>query len=205
MADVSDIVRSIRASNDEKYKDLVVDKTLQFDEGLLTIYDPENPVIPKPGQAREDYFKARAREATQGLINKLYSDYQTEIVDGVPVIKLPEPKTVLPRSKPIPQPKPPTKWEKFANEKGIKSKSSKNREKLVYDETTRQWVPRYGYKKVKNEEEKDWLIEIPDQADPNVDYFAKRQEEKNERVAKNKFQQLRNVARNRNQPVTSRR
>nr|XP_027203995.1 ribosome biogenesis regulatory protein homolog [Dermatophagoides pteronyssinus] len=82
----------------------------------------------------------------------------------------------LPRAKPIPKPKPPTKWEQFARSKGI---TKKKKERMVWDT-------------VNNE----WMIEVPDQADPNVDYFAKKSEERNERVAKNELQRLRNISRN---------
>ena len=57
---------------------------------------------------------------------------------------LPKPTTVLPREKPIPKPKPLTKWQKFAQKKGI---VKKKRSKLVYDEDADEWRRRHGYKK----------------------------------------------------------
>lgn len=56
------------------------------------------------------------------------------------------------------------------------------------------WKPRYGYNRG-NDNTKDWLIEIPDNKDPNVDYFNERNEAKRERVAKNQVQRLQNVKR----------
>ncbi|KAK4853450.1 hypothetical protein QYF36_009452 [Acer negundo] len=38
----------------------------------------------------------------------------------LPIVKLPPPTTKLPREKHLPKPKPPTKWELFAQKKGIK-------------------------------------------------------------------------------------
>lgn len=66
-----------------------------------------------------------ARDNTQLLFNKIW-ELPTEQVDGVIVAKLPESTYILPREKPIPKPKPLTKWQKFAQEKGItKTKKSK--------------------------------------------------------------------------------
>lgn len=56
----------------------------------------------------------------------------------------------------------------------------------------------YGYKKAEAEKDKNWLIEVPDNADPYQDMFAKKNEEKTERVAKNEFQRLRNLAKAKN-------
>lgn len=171
-----------------------IQRSIDLDVGNLTAWDPESIVVPKAGKAREEYFRQLARDGMQVVLNKLYSIDTTEVKDGEKVLKLPPPTIVLPRAKQVPEAKPPTKWERFAKDKGIKPKSSKRRENKVYDDTADKWIPRYGYERAKNEEQKDWLIEIPDQADPHVDYFAQKKEEKKERVAKNKFQQLRNKA-----------
>lgn len=193
--DVNEVLKNIHDTHERASEITGIEKNLDFDVGLLTAWDPDAIALPKHGTAREEYFKCLARDNAQVVLNRLYSLEDTEIVEGERVLKMPEPKTILPRAKSVPKPKEPTKWEKFAREKGIKSKSSKTRDNLVWDDAARKWVPRFGYNKVKNDEQKDWLIEIPDQADPNVDYFAKKKEDKKERVAKNKFQQLRNIAR----------
>ena len=57
------------------------------------------------------------------------------------------------------------------------------------------WVPRYGYRKVQAEKEKNWVIEVPDNANPYEDQFEKRATLKKERIAKNEYQRLRNIAR----------
>lgn len=57
------------------------------------------------------------------------------------------------------------------------------------------WVPRYGYRRAEAEHEKDWLLEVPKNADPYEDQFEKKSEAKSERVAKNELQRLRNLAR----------
>ena len=177
-----------------------IERLIVFDVGLLTAWDLETISMPagkeaKGSQKREEYSRQLARDNAQVVLDRLHSMQDTEIVDGESVLNLPEPTTVLPRAKAVPTPKPPTKWEQFARRKGIKSKSSKQREKLNWDDSTRKWVPRYGYRKAKNEEEKNWIAEIPDQADLYADYFGELKEEKKERIAKNKFQQMRNKLR----------
>jgi regulator of ribosome biosynthesis len=81
--------------------------------------------------SRDGYLKDLARDNTQLLLNKIW-ELPTERVEGVIVAKLPAPTVVLPREKPLPKPKPLTKWQKYAQEKGItKIKKSK----LKWDET----------------------------------------------------------------------
>ena len=57
----------------------------------------------------------------------------------------------------VPKPKALTKWEKYAKEKGIaKTKQSR----MVWDQTSREWKPRWGYKKAATEDD-DWVTEVP--------------------------------------------
>ncbi len=55
-------------------------------------------------------------------------------VDDVLVVPLPPPEMRLPRSKPLPKPRPPTKWEQYAKEKGIEKKK---KTKLVRQRTAK--------------------------------------------------------------------
>lgn len=55
------------------------------------------------------------------------------------------------------------------------------------------WRPRWGYGK-KDAVAERGFIELPDQADPYMDAFAKLKEDKEKRMAKNKNQNLRNTA-----------
>jgi regulator of ribosome biosynthesis len=59
----------------------------------------------------------------------------------------------------LPKPKPMTRWEKFAKEKGI-TKTKKSR--IVFDDQKQDWIPRWGYKGANNQE--DWLMEVPQNA-----------------------------------------
>ena len=50
--------------------------------------------------------------------------------------------------KQLPKPRPPTKWEIFAQRKGIQKRK---RSKLEFNEQTDDWRRRYGYKRVRDE------------------------------------------------------
>ncbi|GIY47768.1 ribosome biogenesis regulatory protein homolog [Caerostris darwini] len=136
----------------------------------------------------ENTLKQVSAQGIQKLVDEIFklpNHYQ----EHVPVAQLPELTTLIPREKPVPKAKPMTKWEKFAKEKGI---TKKNKDKLVWDDNAKDWKPRYGYHGINNQ--KDWVMEIPDNKDPNENYFGKKQEEKKEKIAKNEFHRLRNIA-----------
>lgn len=57
-------------------------------------------------------------------------------------VKLPAPLIKLPRSKPVPKPKPLTKWEKYRVEKGLPPRQKRSR--MVFSELAQDWVPRWG-------------------------------------------------------------
>ena len=78
---------------------------------------------------------------------------------------LPPPTTLLPREKPLPDTqKARTKWEKFAEKKGIgkKGRGKEGRDpKMVYDEERGEWVPKWGYKgKSMRDGEEEWIVEV---------------------------------------------
>lgn len=68
---------------------------------------------------QESYLTSETRNNVQLLINKLF-ELPMKNVEGYMYVDLPEPRYNLPREKPLPTPKPLTKWQKFAIEKGIK-------------------------------------------------------------------------------------
>lgn len=55
------------------------------------------------------------------------------------------------------------------------------------------WVPTYGFKRAQAEREKDWVLEVPQNADPMEDQFAKKANVKAENVAKNEIKRMRNI------------
>ncbi|OXV11017.1 hypothetical protein Egran_01223 [Elaphomyces granulatus] len=142
-----------------------------FDLGHLIAKDP-NPLVIPTTVPLNDSLKATARDGAQCLLNQLLTTcpITSSAKDGV-LLTLPPPNTLLPRHKPVPTPKPPTKWELFARKKGIGKYNAKpgtaladkeRRKKLVYDEATGEWVPRWGYKGKNKAEEEDWLVEVPE-------------------------------------------
>lgn len=177
----------------EKLRSISVHKELDldFDVGNLLASD-KNRIESRDfkQQKKEDFLRSLARDNTQLLINEIWK-LPTERVEEAIVAKLPEPTTPLPREKPPPKPKAPTKWEQFAKLKGIQKKKKTN---LVWDENAKEWRRRWGYKRA-NDATKEWLIEVPETADPNEDQFGKRIKAKKEKVAKNELNRLRNIAR----------
>ncbi|XP_072514061.1 ribosome biogenesis regulatory protein homolog [Salminus brasiliensis] len=187
---VEDVLAKAEQDEAERLKSITVVKELdlEFDVGNLLALD-KNPVELR-GRDREELLRALARDNVQLLVNEVWK-LPAERTDDVLVVKLPETTTRLPREKPLPKVKPPTKWEQFAKLKGIQKKKKTN---LVWDEVHKEWRRRWGYKRAKDDT-KEWLIEVPETADPSEDQFAKRNQAKKERVAKNEFNRLRNIAR----------
>ncbi|XP_061661875.1 ribosome biogenesis regulatory protein homolog [Syngnathoides biaculeatus] len=190
---VDEILAQAERDEAEKLRSIAVDKELEldFDLGNLLACD-KNRVDRRDLSAenKADFLISLARDNTQLLINELWK-LPTEKLQEAVVVKLPAPTTPLPREKPPPKPRPPTKWEQFAKMKGIQKKKKTN---LAWDETAKEWRRRWGYKRAKDDT-KEWLIEVPETADPGEDQFAKRVAAKKERVAKNELNRLRNIAR----------
>uniref|UniRef100_A0A3P9Q6M5 Ribosome biogenesis regulatory protein n=1 Tax=Poecilia reticulata TaxID=8081 RepID=A0A3P9Q6M5_POERE len=131
---VEELLAKAEQEEAEKLKSISVQKELdlEFDVGNLLACD-KNRIEPRDlrEKKRDDFLRALARDNTQLLINEIWK-LPTERVEEVIVAKLPEQTTRLPREKPPPKPKPPTKWEQFAKLKGIQKKKKTN---LVWDET----------------------------------------------------------------------
>ena len=138
----------------------------------------------------DDYILNLTRDNVQLLLNKLW-DLPTRRVDETIVVDLPKPMFVLPRAKHVPKPRLLTKWEQFAKLKGIKKKK---RAKLSWDDQLKKWIPLHGYRKSTSRKEKEWVLEVPNNANPMEDQFEKKRFERSERIAKNELQRLRNIA-----------
>lgn len=182
----SEELQSIAVPNDDQLEydlgNLMVTSTSTLDEALTR--DP-NKI--------DDYLCSLARDSVQALLNRVW-ELPSERIDSDIYVTLPKPTTRLPREKPVPKARPPTRWEKYASEKGLQKRK---KDKKVWDETLKRWVPRYGYRKIEAEKEKNWVKEVPATANPYEDQFAKAAEMKKENVAKNEFQRLRNIAKSR--------
>jgi len=125
-----------------------------FDLGHLLCNDA-NPLPPQPSN---DVIDAAARDCAQSLINQILSTCPIRSTSDGVHITLPTPQTPLPREKPIPTPKEPTTWEKFAAKKGIQSKKREGNK--VFDDETGEYVAKWGYGGKNKKGEDDWLVEV---------------------------------------------
>lgn len=111
---------------------------VELDLGNLSAFDPSAPATHDEAEA-----KAQATKLTQALMNALLQ-LPSESTPVGRVAALPQPSTPLPRAKPLPKPREPTKWEKFAQQKGI---VKHRRSALVFDEGEQSFKRRYGYQR----------------------------------------------------------
>ncbi|KAJ9606187.1 hypothetical protein H2200_009148 [Cladophialophora chaetospira] len=148
-----------------------------YDLGYLTAIDP-NPLpstkslLSQPLPNRNTTLKSIAREGAQSLLNTLLTTCPINSTPDGLVMALPAPLTPLPRWKPLPKLKTPTKWEQFARKKGIGkfggslkggAAQEDRRKNLVYDEEKGEWVKKWGYKGANKKEEGQWLVELDDE------------------------------------------
>lgn len=186
---MDNLFESVVGDHEQLINDLTrVDRNVPptIDHRLLFCMDHTASSYGKDGQKR---LKDQAREACQLLINSLFNLPHVS-VEGRVCAALPEDCVLpLPRTLPVPKVKQMTRWERFATQKGIK-KVKKSR--MVFDEASQDYVPRYGYAGGKKDSLKDWLIEVPQHGDQAEDQFAKKAAEKKSNVDKNQMQQRRN-------------
>lgn len=88
-----------------------------------------------------------------------------------------------------------TKWEQFAARKGIKPKEKSG--KLVFDENSGEWVPKWGYKGKNKQIDDQWLVEVDDKVKNTnnelIDPRTLRRAERKKLVKKNELQHKRNL------------
>ncbi|KAG5929400.1 hypothetical protein E4U53_002457 [Claviceps sorghi] len=129
-----------------------------FDLGLLLAQDPN--AITLDHASLDQSLAQVARDGAQSLINQLLTTCPiSSTKDGV-LLSLPPPATALPREKPLPQPKPKTKWERFAEKKGIAPKTREQRRNLAYDEQSGEWKRKWGYGGLNKKGEDYPIIEV---------------------------------------------
>ncbi|XP_059580016.1 ribosome biogenesis regulatory protein homolog [Alligator mississippiensis] len=178
-------------------RSLVVHKELEldFDLGNLLARDGNPPPRAAAAAQREAALRALARDNAQLLAAELWAlpARRPEGEAAGPLLaELPPPATRLPREKPPPRPRPPTRWERFAQLKGIRRRK---RPSLVWDAAAGDWRRRWGYGRAGGDPARAWLAEVPPGADPLQDQLGRQRREKRERVARNEFSRLRNLAR----------
>ncbi|KAF3681410.1 Ribosome biogenesis regulatory protein -like protein [Capsicum annuum] len=172
----------------------MVQESYELDVGnLMASYPHHN--FASPPSSREELVKECLQEGTklvQAIADALFNLPSTESPDG-PLVQLPQPTTRLPREKPLPKPKPPTKWELFAKKKGIQKRK---KDKVVFDDQTGSWKRRHGYDRV-NDDKDVPIIEAKATDEPGQDPFAERQEDKKKRIEKqekNRYSNLKEAA-----------
>lgn len=196
----------------EKYASLpvTVEKPIPvtYDMGNLAVFDSnvlDRNDFDSSNAKREDNVKSLTRDNVQLLINQVLSlpmKTTTESSGGtsnqsasMTLIQLPEPTSELPREKPLPKPKAPTKWEQFAAKKGIKAKERSG--KMIYDEEKGEWMPKWGYKGANKKLDDQWLVEVDDKVkgteDELVDPRSLNRSERKNLVKKNQRQQKKNM------------
>ena len=194
----------------KEYKPVTVEKAIPntYDLGNLATFDP-NPLDNtklSDAEQREAYLTSVTRDNVQLLINQILSlpvQTTTDSHDSsstgqnltMTLIQLPEPTTALPREKSIPKDKPKTKWEKFAERKGIQKKAKDG--KMVYDEESGEWVPKWGYKGKNKDIDDQWLVEVDDKVknteDELIDPRTLARAERKKLIKKNELQHKRNL------------
>lgn len=129
-----------------------------FDLGHLLAEDP-NPITLEKS-TMEDSLAEVARDGAQSLINQLLTTCALQSTkDGV-LLSLPAPSTRLPREKPVPKPKEPTKWERFAAKKGIRPKTREQRRNLAFDDESGDWKRKWGYGGTNKKGQNDPIVEV---------------------------------------------
>jgi len=184
-----DIVNDLYDEDDSDQEDVVDDLNYE----LFNLVAKNYHSIPvSNGDNLENVLREHATRATQLLVKKVF-ECPIEKSEVGPVAVLPPESTKLPREKSVPEPKPETKWEKFAKEKGI---TKKKRERMVYDDEKEQFAPRYGYKRAKaGEAEEAYAMEVKKGQDPYADPWELAREDKKKRVEKNKIARDKNLQR----------
>ena len=147
-------------------------RQVQFHSQYLCAFD-SNPI---------DNLLEDTTETCQIIVSNLFKNIQVD--NGV--FSILEKRRILPRFKQM-KPRQQTKWEKFAQAKGIQNKK---KQRVQYNEETEDYRPTHGYKNY-GKEEKDmsgWLKEVKHYEDP----FEQEREDKKKRVEKNEGQRLKN-------------
>lgn len=193
---------------------------MSYDFGNLSVFDP-NPLdrdllLSENIDEKEEHITAVTRDNVQLLIGQLLQlpvKKTTESINSsskqdstMTLFVLPQPTTQLPREKPLPKAKAPTKWEQFAAKKGIKKKAKDG--KLVFDEETGKWVPKWGYGGINKKLDDQWLVEVDETKDARTgkkrkagaddelkDPRALNRADRKKLVKKNQLQQERNAKR----------
>eukprot|EP01122_Echinamoeba_exundans_P018020 TRINITY_DN9944_c0_g1_i1.p1 TRINITY_DN9944_c0_g1~~TRINITY_DN9944_c0_g1_i1.p1 ORF type:complete len:328 (-),score=79.69 TRINITY_DN9944_c0_g1_i1:45-1028(-) len=207
MAEVLDVAGALRSASAVSSLDSAA---LQFDPLNLTV-SYGVPIGAGVTDGGAEKIKERATLLSQALFNQLFS-LPVEKSDVGPLAVISGSgvsgasgavyKAIsIPREKPVPRPKPETRWQKFARENNIqKTKRSRN----VFDEATGEYLPRWGRGSVKKvAEDSQWVIEEKQRPDGYIpaadeeayeDPFQKSRVEKKKSMEDQRRRERRNLA-----------
>eukprot|EP01100_Stratorugosa_tubuloviscum_P013826 TRINITY_DN70_c5_g1_i1.p1 TRINITY_DN70_c5_g1~~TRINITY_DN70_c5_g1_i1.p1 ORF type:complete len:396 (-),score=168.08 TRINITY_DN70_c5_g1_i1:156-1268(-) len=179
----------------QKFKNPTAEKTddLAYDLFNLTAFDIHTVDATKIKEENSDeHLKEISRDNVQLLFNRLFT-LPLEPRQDEPGLfaQLPTPTLLIPREKHLPGPKPLTRWEKYAREKGI---SKTKRGRMVWDDNYNEWRPRYGFKRA-NDPNDEWISEAKtgvDDYNGAIDPFERVANEKKERVERQGKKESRN-------------
>lgn len=126
------------------------------------------------------FFRALGKSPTK---YDLYKNAQYILpLEAQPHTKEYSRETVFPRARVLPEELPKTRWEMFAERKGIRKNRNK-RGGRIYDPETRDHAPAYG-RGSKSDVDRHWLIEVKENEDPMVDRHSELREDKKGRKAR---------------------
>jgi regulator of ribosome biosynthesis len=131
-----------------------------FDLGLLLANDPNPVAIPTTTANLESHLAQVGRDGAQVLINQLLTTCAITSTPAGVLLSLPPTTTPLPREKPVPAPKPETKWSAFAKRRGIKPKTREQRRNQQYNDKTGEFERKWGYKGANKAGQDDAIIEV---------------------------------------------
>lgn len=160
--------------------------------GNLAVVDPCS-IDKKAFKKHKEHFMISHTRAAMILLFEKLDQLPFEMDRQGRIIELPEETLDIPREKPLPKAKPLTRWEKFAQEKGIEKK---RRSQMVFDEKTEEYKPRHGKDRftAEGEEKKGpWLMVGSNGKPDDHDPYAARLDDKKKSKEKQKMQEQRNV------------
>lgn len=149
------------------------------------------PVAAENGDAES--LLVLSRDNTQLLVNRIFSLNRVSTPDGIHAVQPSDDAITMPRMYPLPKPKPKTRWQLFAEARGIKKHK---RSRMVFDKTTNDWVPRWGYKSIKKRPaHKSPIVEVKDSDyAQGIDPFEEASRKKSVQKTRQKLRELRNKA-----------
>ena len=172
-----------------------------FDLGLLLANDPNPlslpPTNPSDPSILESHLASVARDGAQVLINQLLTTCPISSTPAGVLLSLPPAQTPLPREKPVPAPKPETKWSAFAKRRGIKPKTREQRRNQQYNEATGEFERKWGYKGANKAGQDDAIIEVSakkeaERAENGTSVRGDKRREIREKVKRNERRMRRN-------------